>query len=127
MLKSMVGRGLPRKTFTEMLFLFACRADDLLYDFTIQSYWEAARRVGTHLTNADALAFFADALARRYIPRPWSDRVEIKIARGLIGMPHRGPRLMAAGAAHLSGSRPQISRAAAHQQNKYRLCRTNAR
>jgi hypothetical protein len=85
-LKRMVDRGLPHKTFTEMLFLFACRADALLYDFTIQCYWEAVQRGRTHLTTADALAFFADALARGYIPRPWSDRVEVKIARGLTGM-----------------------------------------
>jgi Putative inner membrane protein (DUF1819) len=86
MLKCIVDRGLPRKTFTEMLFLFACRADDLLYDFTIQSYWEAGQRGRTRLTAADALAFFADALSRGYIPRPWSDRVEIRIARGLLGI-----------------------------------------
>ena len=64
MLKGIVDRGLPRKTFTEMLFLFACRADDLLYDFTIQSYWEAVQRGRTRLTAADALAFFADTLSR---------------------------------------------------------------
>jgi hypothetical protein len=72
MLKRIVDSGLPRKTFTEVLFLFACRADALLYDFTIQCYWEAVQRGRTHLTNADALAFFADALATGYIPRPWS-------------------------------------------------------
>ena len=86
MLKGIVDRGLPRKAFTEMLFLFARRADDLLYDFTIQSYWEAVQRGRTRLTAADALAFFADALSRGYIPRPWSDRVEVRIARGLLGI-----------------------------------------
>ncbi|MBI3301492.1 MAG: DUF1819 family protein [Deltaproteobacteria bacterium] len=35
---------------------------------------------------ADVLAFLADAAARGHIPRPWSDRVQVRIARGLLAM-----------------------------------------
>jgi hypothetical protein len=35
LLKNVLDYHLPQKTFTELLFLFACRADALLYDFTL--------------------------------------------------------------------------------------------
>src|SRR5207245_5124727 len=50
MLKRIADRRLPPKIFTEMLFLFACRTDALLYDFTCWGYWEAVGRGRTRLT-----------------------------------------------------------------------------
>ncbi len=86
LLKSVIDHHLFQKTFTELLFLFACQADALLYDFTLWGYWEAVRRRRTRLSVADVLAFLADAVAQGHIPRPWSDRVQVKIARGLLAM-----------------------------------------
>ena len=44
LLKRLVERRFPQKTFTELLFLFCARADRLLYDFTVEVYWRAAHR-----------------------------------------------------------------------------------
>ncbi len=84
LLKKIIEADLPHKTFTEMLFLFACRADSLLYDFTLQVYWEAVKRGRTKLAIADVLEFFADAVADRRIPSPWSEGTQVRTARGLL-------------------------------------------
>jgi AcrR family transcriptional regulator len=86
LLKRIIEGGLPNKTFTEMLFLFACRADALIYDFTSDWYWEAIRRGRTKLSMSDVRAFFAEAVADGRIPGAWSEAVQIKIARGLLGI-----------------------------------------
>jgi hypothetical protein len=85
-LKGILEHGLPSRTFTELLFLFACRADDLLYDFTILVYWAAARRGRLRLALQDAIDFLAEAAGDGRIPQPWSELVQVKIARGLLGM-----------------------------------------
>src|SRR5262249_17433634 len=38
-LKTIVASGLAHRVFTELIFLFSCRSDPLLYDFTVQEYW----------------------------------------------------------------------------------------
>jgi hypothetical protein len=66
-----------------MLFLFACRADDLLYDFTIQSYWEAVQwpiACNRQMPSPSPMHYPG------VYSHPWSDRVEVRIARGLVGI-----------------------------------------
>jgi len=43
-LQQVLASGLPRRVFTELLFVFAARQDHLVYDFTIREYWPAVRR-----------------------------------------------------------------------------------
>jgi hypothetical protein len=57
-LKAVLQRGLKRQTFNEMLFLFACRSDSLIYDFTVREYWPAARRAKTVLTVQEGIPSF---------------------------------------------------------------------
>lgn len=86
LLKCLVERRFPQKTFSEMLFLFCARADRLLYDFTVQVYWRAAHRGRSKLTVEDGRAFLADAESNGRIPEPWSEGTQVKISRGLLGM-----------------------------------------
>ena len=84
-LKGLMDNGLPRKVFAEVLFLYAARADHLLYDFTTEVCWPACRRGRSVLTTDDVVAFLAEATARGRIELPWSAKVQVKIARGALG------------------------------------------
>ncbi len=86
LMKRVVEKRLPQKTFTELVFLFSARADRLLYDFTQEVYWRAANRGRTKLTAEDGRAFLVDAVTEGHIPEPWSDGTQVKISRGLLGM-----------------------------------------
>ena len=83
-LKRLVERQLPQKVFTEVLFLYAARADSLLYDFTTQAFWPAYRGGRSILTTDDVLAFLAEAADEGLINKPWSAQVQVKIARGVL-------------------------------------------
>lgn len=83
-LKILANRKFPPKLFTEVLFLYAARADRLLYDFTGHVFWAACRRGRTVLTTEDVLAFLTEAADRGRIEQPWSPQVQIKIARGVL-------------------------------------------
>lgn len=83
-LKRLVDNGLPRKLFTEVLFLYAARADRLLYDFTTEVFWPACRRGRSILSRDDVLAFIAEATDSGRIEQAWSPKVQVKIARGVL-------------------------------------------
>jgi len=85
-LKHILGSGLPARTFTEMVFLYAARNDPLVYDFAVCGYWPAVRRGRTVLGTDAVLAFLAEAAGDGKLESPWSEEVSIKIARGLLGM-----------------------------------------
>ena len=84
-LKRLMDNGLSRNLFAEVLFLYAARADRLLYDFTTDVFWPASRRGRTTLTRDDVLAFLAEATHQGRIERAWSAKVQVKIARGVLG------------------------------------------
>lgn len=83
-LKRLTKKESFRRLFTEALFLYAARADCLLYDFTTQVFWPACRRGRTGLTTDDVLAFLAEATNEGRIEQPWSAGVQVKIARGVL-------------------------------------------
>jgi hypothetical protein len=83
-LRRLMDNGLPRKLFAEVLFLYAARADPLLYDFTTEVFWPACRRGRSILTGDDVVAFLAEATDRGRIEQPWSAKVQVKIARGVL-------------------------------------------
>jgi hypothetical protein len=72
------------QTFREILFVYQARADDLLYDFTVERFWTACHEGALVLTAADALAFFDQASHLGLLPEPWSQQVQVKVARGLL-------------------------------------------
>ena len=71
-LKRILDNGLSRKLFTEVLFLYAARADPLLYDFSTEVFWPACRRRRSTLTRDDVIAFIAEATDRGRTERAWS-------------------------------------------------------
>ncbi len=71
--------------FREMMLVYSARADDLLYDFTIQRFWGLVRRGDLYITLEDALSFLGEAAEKKLIDQPWSDHVQLRIARGLLG------------------------------------------
>jgi hypothetical protein len=83
-LRRIAQRGLSRKLFAEVLFLYAARADALLYDFTTEVYWPACRRGRATLSTAEVLDFLAEASGDGRIPQAWSSGVQRKIARGVL-------------------------------------------
>lgn len=86
LLKLILDNRLPQKTFLEVMFLFSCRADKLLYDYTTEVYWRTANRGRTVLSIEEGMSFLSEAIADGRIPEAWSETVQVKISRGLLGM-----------------------------------------
>ena len=83
-LKKLMDNSLPRKLFSEVILLYAARADRLLYDFTTEVYWAACRRRRSLLSRDDVMAFIAEATDEGRIEEAWSFKVEVKIARAVL-------------------------------------------
>jgi hypothetical protein len=85
-LKMILQKGLKRQTFTEMLFVFACRSDPLIHDFTVREYWPAARRGKNVLTTQDGVDFLTEARYDGRLENEWSSSVSTRISRCVLGM-----------------------------------------
>lgn len=83
-LKRIVERGLSRKLFAEVLFLYAARADALLYDFAVDAFWPTSRRGRLTFSMPEVLDFLAEAAADGRIPQAWSATVQRKVARSVL-------------------------------------------
>ncbi|MCE5200793.1 MAG: BrxA family protein [Armatimonadota bacterium] len=84
-LKQLLAAGCSQRDFSDIVMLYACRNDDLLYDFVRDFFWRARNDGKLVVTMDDARAFLDDASRAGLIPTPWSPAVQIKIARGLLG------------------------------------------
>lgn len=85
-----------------MLFLFACRTDPLIYDFTVREHWPAARRGKIVLTVQDGLDFLTEARYDGRLENEWSESVSKRISRCVLGI------LRDVGLLHGDGSRKEI-------------------
>lgn len=85
-LKKILASGLPSRVFTELLFVFAARKDLLVYDFTIREYWPAVRRGKTILDTTLMLSFLTEAHYDGRLEREWSEKVSVRVARGVLGL-----------------------------------------
>lgn len=83
-LTRMIGRDFALRTLTEILFVWAARVDDLLYDFSAERFWPLCRSSRTLIQSSDVLAFFQEALDDGRIPRRWSSRVTSDMAARLL-------------------------------------------
>lgn len=83
-LKSIQDHNLLPATFNELLFLFACRNDELLYDFTSQVYWPANSRGKVALDTNNAVDFITRQEEEGNIQEPWSAKSKVRVARGLM-------------------------------------------
>lgn len=85
-LKAVAENPMPAATFNELVFLFACRKDPLIHDYTVKEFWPAVRRGRTSLAADEVLSFFSGALVDGMIEKAWSEKTAIKIARGVLGI-----------------------------------------
>jgi hypothetical protein len=85
-LKKVLEFGLPGRTFTELLFLYSCRNDPLVYDFTVREFWPSARRGRPTLDVDLILAFLSEATLDGRLESQWSEKVSARIARCVSAM-----------------------------------------
>jgi hypothetical protein len=85
-LKAVLSRGLPGRVFTELVFIFSARQDPLVYDFITCEYWPAVRRQRTIIDTGNVLSFISVAYFDGRLDTQWSDKVSVKIARGVLGL-----------------------------------------
>jgi len=84
-LKQFLEAGGNPQTFKELLFLYEARSEALLYDFVVMKFWPMCRSGALLITIDDALAFFQAAVQGGHLTQPWSDQVQLKVARGVLG------------------------------------------
>jgi hypothetical protein len=85
-LQQILTGGLPRRVFTELLFLYTARQDPLVYDFTVREYWPAARRGRNIMGTEPLLSFLSEAHYDGRLENQWSESVSIRIARCVLGL-----------------------------------------
>lgn len=70
--------------FREMMLVYSARADDLLYDFTVQRFWGLVRQGDLYITLEDALSFFGEAVDKNLLDQAWSEQAQLRVARALL-------------------------------------------
>jgi hypothetical protein len=76
---------LKRSEFEQLLFLYTCRANLVLYDFVQQVYWQLYTSGRNILSNEDAREFIKRANQEGKTTAPWSESTVIRVARYLTG------------------------------------------
>jgi|SRR5215831_361747 len=72
------------QVFSDLCLLYSARNDALLRDVIVSGYWPAVAEGHLFLTPKEVVQFFRKAEEQGRIPRPWSEPVKIKVARGLL-------------------------------------------
>lgn len=85
-LQRVLASGLPRRAFTELLFVFAARQDPLVYDFAIREYWPAVRKGRHVMDTGPMLSFLSEAHHDGRLDKQWSEKVSVRIARCVLGL-----------------------------------------
>jgi len=86
LLQKVMRAGLPRRVFTESLFVYTARWDPLVYDFTAREFWPAFRRGRLSVDTAPMLSFLSEAHYDGRLENRWSDEVAVRIARCVLGL-----------------------------------------
>ena len=76
---------LKKVEFEQLLFLYTCRANPVLYDFVRQVYWPFYGSGRNTLSNEDAREFIKRANQDGKTTTPWSETSVIRVARYLTG------------------------------------------
>ena len=86
LLKQIMQSNLPPSTFNEMLLVYSSRKDPLIHDFILQEFWPAVRS-GRNILDTDTVrTFLSGAACDGRINPPWSDNVELRVARSILGL-----------------------------------------
>lgn len=76
---------LSSREFTQLLYLYTCRAHSILYDFVQQVYWNAYSSGRNSLSNEEAKQFVIRANQDGKTTSPWSDNMIERVAGYLTG------------------------------------------
>ena len=76
---------LPSAEFSQLLFLYTCRANLILADFVRDIYWRRYAGGATAITNEEARAFVVAAIDRGMTVTPWSKSMAQNVAGYLTG------------------------------------------
>jgi len=85
-LKGILNSNLSSATFIEMLFVYCCRKDPLIRDFTSKEFWSAVKKGKINADHDLVLSFLSEAAINGNINPPWSNQVQIRVSRSLLGM-----------------------------------------
>jgi hypothetical protein len=84
LLKQLVERDYPGQLFSDLCLLYAARSDDLIRDAITHLYWPALAEGRLTFTPSLVVEFLRQAEREGKIPEPWSEKVKLKVARGLL-------------------------------------------
>ncbi len=70
----------PRQVFSDLVFYYTARQDDLLRDFTTLCYWPAVRDGALSIRNEDVQRLIAEAHADGRIHSAWSEEIRRDMA-----------------------------------------------
>jgi len=76
---------LSSKEFAQLLYLYTCRAHNILYDFVQQVYWNAYSSSRDSLSNKEARNFVIQANQNGKTTSPWSDNMIERVSGYLTG------------------------------------------
>ena len=83
-LKTLLDAGGERQVFNELVFLYKCRAERVLYDFVVKNYWPLAQDGGLYLRTTDIADFLHTAQAAGLAVKSWSPATLIHMSRGIL-------------------------------------------
>lgn len=85
-LKPLAHSDGPRQVLNDLLFYYSARCDALMWDFTVERYWPAARDGRLSLANVAADDYLWEAEQDGRIAGPWSGEVKREVAGRLRGV-----------------------------------------
>ncbi|RMD65811.1 DUF1819 family protein [Candidatus Parcubacteria bacterium] len=80
-----LSSSLSTRAFSQILFIFTCRANPILFDFVCEMYWTAYAAGSEILTNEQARNWIQRAIENGRTTKPWSESTVIRVARYLTG------------------------------------------
>lgn len=84
LLKRLLNLNQSVQVFSDLCFLYAARADDLIRDTVTQLYWPALSSGRLTLRPEHVVEFLRQAEREGKISEPWSEQVKLKVARGVL-------------------------------------------
>lgn len=85
-LQKILSSRLSGRTFTEFIFLYSARQDQLIYDFTIREFWPSVRRNRNSIDSEVMNSFFAEAHYDGRLQKQWSESVSARVGRSVLGL-----------------------------------------
>jgi hypothetical protein len=79
------GTGAPRQIFSDLLFYYVARQDDLLWDFTVKRYWPAVREGRLTIANREVADLIWEAEQDGRIARSWSAESKRELVGRVLG------------------------------------------